>query len=76
MKMTKLAVIQIMGFVENERTFSTCTFMKTRLWNHLCEHLDMVVQMFAQPFYTIDTFPYDDAITTWTHEKARRGLLA
>jgi hypothetical protein len=36
----------------------------------------MVVWMFAQPFYTIDTFPYDDAITTWTQERARRGLLA
>ncbi len=32
--------------------------------------------MFAQPFYTVDTFPYDDAITTWTEEKASRGLLA
>jgi len=76
MKMAKLVVIQIMGFMENERTFSTLTLMKTSLWNRLCEHLDMVVWMFAQPFYTIDTFPYDDAITTWTHERARRGLLA
>ncbi len=65
-----------MGFVEDERTFSTLTFMKTRLWNHLCEHLDLVVQMFPQPFYTIDTFPYDDAITTWIVEKASRGLMA
>jgi hypothetical protein len=76
MKMAKLTMIQIMGFVKNEKTFSTLTFMKTRLWNPLCEHLDMVVWMFAQPFYTIDTFPYDDAITTWTDEKTRRGLLA
>jgi hypothetical protein len=65
-----------MGFVEDERTFSTLSFTKTRLWNYLCEHLDLVVQMFAQPFYTVDTFPYDDAITTWTEEKASRGLLA
>ncbi len=76
MKMAKLAMIQIMGFVKNERTFSTLIFMKTRLWNRLCEHLGMVVMMFAQPFYTIDTFPYDDAITTWTHEKVKKGLLA
>jgi hypothetical protein len=64
MKMAKLDVIQIMGFVKNERTFSILSFMKTRLRNCLCEHLDMVRWMFAQPFYTIDTF----AITTWTHE--------
>jgi hypothetical protein len=64
-----------MGFVEDERTFSTLTFTKTTLRNCLCEHLDMVVQMFAQPFYTGDTFPYDNAITTWIEEKASRGLM-
>jgi hypothetical protein len=53
-----------MGFVEDDRIFSTLMFMKTRLRNRLCEHLDLVVRMFAQPFYTVDTFPYDDAITT------------
>jgi hypothetical protein len=53
----------LMGFVEDDRIFSTLMFMKTRLRNRLCEHLDLVVCMFAQPFYTVDTFPYDDAIT-------------
>jgi hypothetical protein len=65
-----------MGFAEDDKIFSTLTFMKTGLRNRLCEHLDLVVHMFAQPFYTIDTFPYDDAITTWTDEKERRCLLA
>jgi hypothetical protein len=65
-----------MGFVEDDKTFSTLTIMKTRLRNRLCEHLELVVQMFAQPFYTIDTFPYDDAITPWIEEKASKGLMA
>jgi hypothetical protein len=69
-------VVQIMGFVEDERTFLTLIFTKTRLWNKLCEHLDLVVCMFVQPFYTIDSYPYNDVITTWTNEKAMRGLLA
>jgi hypothetical protein len=38
--------------------------------------LDLVVHKFAQPFYTIDTFPYDNAITSWTNEKIRKGVLA
>jgi len=63
MKVAKLVVVQIMGFVKDERTFSILTFMKTRLWNGLCEHLNLVVCVFAQPFYMIDTFPYDDVIT-------------
>jgi hypothetical protein len=54
-----------MGFVGDEKTFLILMFMKTRLWNWLCEHLDLVVCMFAQPFCTVDTFPYDHAITTW-----------
>ncbi len=75
MKVVELAMAQIMGFVEDERTFSTLTFMKSILQNRLCEHLDLVVRMFAQPLYTIDTFPYDVAIMAWTNEKERRGLF-
>jgi hypothetical protein len=56
MKVVKLVVVQIMGFVEDEKTFSTLTFMKTRLWNHLCEYLDLVVRMIAKSFYIVDIF--------------------
>jgi hypothetical protein len=35
MKLAELDVVQIMGFVEDEKTFSTLTFMKIRLQNHL-----------------------------------------
>jgi len=34
MKVATLVVIYIMGFVEEENTFLTLTFMKTRLWEH------------------------------------------
>jgi hypothetical protein len=69
-------MVQIMGSMEDKRTFLTLTFMKTRLWNRLCEHLDLVVHMYMQPYYTIDIFPYHDAIITWTEEKTQKGLLA
>jgi hypothetical protein len=62
--MAKLVVFQIMGSMEDERNFSYLTFMKTRLWNRLWEHLDLVVRIFAQPFYSIDIFPYDDVTIT------------
>jgi hypothetical protein len=32
-KVAKLAMVQIMEYVEDERTFSTLIFMKTRLQN-------------------------------------------
>jgi hypothetical protein len=32
--------------------------------------------MFAQPFYIVDIFIYDDVIITWTNEKERAfGLM-
>jgi hypothetical protein len=40
-----------------------------RLWNQLYEDLDLVFCMFVQPFYIVDTFSYDDAITTWIEGK-------
>ncbi len=77
MKVAKLTVVQIMGFVEDEKTFLTLTFMKMSLWDRLIDHLDLVVHMFAITFlHCFNFFPYNDAITTWTNEKARRGLLA
>ncbi len=60
----------------DERTFSTLNFMKTRLWNKLCEKLDLVVRMYMQPYFTFDIFPYHDAIITWIEEKTQKGLLA
>jgi hypothetical protein len=42
MKVIKLVVIQIMGFVEDERTYLTLTFMKRRFQNRLYGHLDFV----------------------------------
>jgi hypothetical protein len=38
MTMAKLVMVQIMGSIEDERIFLTLTFMKTSLWNRLCEH--------------------------------------
>jgi hypothetical protein len=76
LKATKLVVVQIMGFVEDERIFSTLMFIKTRLHIQLCEHLDLVVCMFAQPFHIVDIFPYDNTITPCINEKVKRGLLA
>lgn len=54
-KEAKLTMVQIMGFVEDEKTFPTLVFMK-KLWNWLCEHLNLVIHMYAQPFYTIIIF--------------------
>jgi hypothetical protein len=49
MKVVELVVAQIIGFVKDERTFSTLIFMKTRFQNKLFKHL-IFMKMFAQTF--------------------------
>jgi hypothetical protein len=65
MKVAKLAMVQIMGSIEKDKFFSTLTFMKTRLWDILCDHLVLVVCMFAiSLLHCFNFFPYNDAITS------------
>lgn len=72
-KVAKIAHIQVLGSVEDERTFSSLSFLKSKLRNRLTTHLDLVVRMFAQDFYTLNTFPYQTAITDWKAQRVRYG---
>jgi len=58
-KLAKIAIVQLLGLVEDEHTFSTLSFMKSKLKNHFNEHLHTVVGMYSQTFFTLNTFPYD-----------------
>ncbi len=57
-KLIELAIVVILGSVENEHTFSTITFMTSKLKNQLTINLDMAVRMYAQDFFTLQTFPF------------------
>jgi ATP-dependent helicase/DNAse subunit B len=56
-KIAEVAAVTVMGSVEDERTFSTLNYMKSKVWNNLDEHLDLVVRMFGQSFYDLKTSP-------------------
>jgi hypothetical protein len=49
-KVAEIAVTTVLGSVEDERTFSTLGFMKSKLRNRLGSHLGTTVKMFSQPF--------------------------
>ncbi len=42
MKLVELAMVQIVGNVENERCFFMLAFMKSKLYNKLTTHLPLV----------------------------------
>jgi hypothetical protein len=62
-KLVELPMVQVVGSVEDEPCFSTLAFMKSKLCNRLTTHLPLVVHMFAQHFYTIYNFPYEECIS-------------
>jgi hypothetical protein len=61
-KLVELAIVQVIGLVEDEKCFSTLTFMKTKLQNRLTTHLELVIWMFGQFFFTLQDFPFGEAI--------------
>ncbi len=61
-KLAELAMVQIISNMEDEKCFSTLTFMKSKLHNKLITHLPIVVCMFAQQFYALENFPYAECI--------------
>ncbi len=73
-KSIKLAINMVLGKVENEKTFSTFIFMKSKSRNQLTTHLDLVVRMYAQNLFTFQSFPFYIAITKWNENKSHYGL--
>ena len=73
-KVAEIAVAVVLGSVEDERTFSTLSFMKSKLRNRLGGHVDTCVKLFSQSFFTLETFPLTKAISSWREERTRRGV--
>jgi hypothetical protein len=55
--------------VENERCFSTLSFVKHKLKNMLTTHLELAVKMYAQIVFTLQAFLFDGAIISWNVKK-------
>jgi hypothetical protein len=71
-KLAKIAMVQALGLVEDERAFFSLTFFKDKLKNRLDgNHLGIVVGMHGQSVYTLETFPYDDCFKQWMHSVER-----
>jgi len=60
-----------MGSLKNEKNFSTLT----RFQNRLCQQLNLVFCMYVQPFYMVDIFHYDYAITSRIEKKNHESVF-
>jgi hypothetical protein len=64
-KLAKIGSVLVLGSVEDERCFSSLKFLKSCHRNRLDKHLPLVVRMFGQKYYSLKSFPYDEAIMSW-----------
>jgi hypothetical protein len=64
-KLVEISIVMVLSSMEDEWCFSIVYFMTPMLRHKLTNHFDLVVNMFAQDQYSIDTFPFGDAIKAW-----------
>jgi hypothetical protein len=62
-------LVLVLGSVEDERCFSSLKFLKSCQRNRLGKHLPLVVRMFGQRYYSLEDFPYSEAIDSWKQAK-------
>jgi hypothetical protein len=74
MRLAEIAITTILGNVEDERTFSSLKFIKSRLQNRLEGNLNTVVKVFSQGYYNLENFSYADAYSHWQAAKERQGV--
>jgi hypothetical protein len=67
-------MVMVLGSVENEEIFSNIAFVKSKLQNQLTSHLDLVVCMHAQEFYSSETSPFYISICAWKEEQHHYGM--
>jgi hypothetical protein len=60
MCLAEIAIIVVLGSIEDERTFSNLAFIKNKVRNRLGGHLDTTVRMYSQGFYDLQLFPYHE----------------
>ncbi len=74
LKLVKIAMIlHVFRSIENECCFSLVSFLKNKLHNHLNPHLELVVVMYYQKFFTLKNFPYQTSYDLWTDVNSSNG---
>jgi hypothetical protein len=71
-----MAIVQVIGSVEDERIFSSVGFLKSKLRNSLQKHIEVVLGMYSQRIYSLENFPYQDVFDDWFVSGGRGRYLA
>jgi hypothetical protein len=72
LKLVEIAMIHVLGSIEDESSFSSVSFLKNKLRNCLNPHLELVA-MYSQKFFTLENFPYQASYDLWTNVGSSHG---
>jgi hypothetical protein len=54
-KLAKLVVLQVIGFVEGDHCFLLLSFMKTKVWHQSTKvHLEFIIHIFSHKFFKVE----------------------
>jgi hypothetical protein len=70
LKVAKIAIAMVLGFVQDERMFSTVSFMKSKMRNRLTTNLKLAVAFKSQNFFTLGT---SHMMSPMNHSETRRS---
>ncbi len=77
LRLVEIAIVMVVRSMEEERTFSMFSFMKSKLCNHLMTHFDLVFQIYMKKFYklasSIEIFTFYTRIEDLGNEKLHYG---
>jgi len=68
-----ITMTTVLGSCEDERTFSTLSFIKNKVKNRLQGNLDTTIRLYSQSWYDVESFPYVDAFDNWREDRERHG---
>jgi hypothetical protein len=65
LKLAKMTIVHVLRSVEDEKCFSSFTFLKNKLQATLDPHLPLVVGMYSQKFFILESFSYVATFDAW-----------
>ncbi len=76
LKLTKMGIVHVLEIVKHEWLFSSLAFFKSQLQITLDLHLALMVGMYNQKLFLLESFPYVATFDAWIGLVDHYGVLA
>jgi hypothetical protein len=73
MKLSEIAITDVLGNCQDERTFFNLAFVKNKVRNRLSGHLAATMKLYSPGYYTFESFSFAEAYAHWRKLRERLG---